>query len=168
MAFLGIGKSRLDRESDRAMANIQAMQLDPTLNQAYQMSQGMANQGMDAASRQMAIQEANRGIAAGLSGLRRVRGGQSQINRLAGALGEFGLGLAAKNAEMLRQNKQIGIQTGMQFGQLATDLEKSKKEALFNKITAEQNRRAQEASGLMNMAGAIGGTFLGNPGLFKK
>ena len=160
MSFLGLfGKSRLDKESDRAMANIQAMQLDPSLNQAYQMSQGMANQGLDAASKQMAIQEANRGVTAGLSGLRRVRGGQSQVNKLASGLGDFGLGLASKNADMLRQNRQFAIQSGMQYGQMATDLDKSKREAAFNKISTEQNRRSQEASGLMSAIGSIGGAL---------
>lgn len=167
MAFLGLYKSKLDKESDKAMANIQAMQLDPTLNQAYQMSQGMANMGLDPASRQMAVQEANRGLSANLSGLRRVRGGQGQVNRLMSAMGDFGLGLSKQNAEMLRQNKQFAIQSGMQYGQMATDLDKSKREAAFNKISAEQNRRAQELSGLMSMTGAIGGAVLGNPGLFK-
>ena len=168
MSFLGLfGKSRLDKESDRAMANIQAMQLDPTLNQAYQMSQGMANMGLDPASRQMAVQEANRGLAANLSGLRRVRGGQSQVNRLMSAMGDLGLGLSKQNAELLRQNRQFAIQSGMEYGKMATDLDKSKREAAFNKITAEQNRRAQEASGLMSMAGTLGGGLLGNTALFK-
>lgn len=162
MSFLGLfGKSRLDKESDRAMANIQAMQLDPSLNQSYQMAQGMANQGLDAASRQMAIQEANRGVMAGLSGLRRVRGGQSQVNRLASGLGDLGLGLASKNADIMRQNRQFAIQSGMQYGQMATDLDKSKREAQFNKISAEQNRRAQEVSGLLSAAGSIGGAVAG-------
>jgi hypothetical protein len=161
MAFLGLYKSKLDKESDKAMANIQAMQLDPTLNQAYQMSQGMANMGLDPASRQMAVQEANRGLSANLNSLRRVRGGQGQVNRLMSAMGDFGLGLSKQNAEMLRQNKQFAIQSGMQYGQMATDLDKSKREAQFNKVSAEQNRRAQELSGLMSMAGSIGGAWLG-------
>lgn len=161
MAFLGLYKSKLDRDSDRAMANIQAMQLDPTLNQSYQMSQGMANQGLDAASKQMAMQEANRGLSANLSALKRVRGGQGQVNKLMSAMGDFGLGLSKQNAELLRQNKQFAVQSGMQYGQLATDLDKSKREAAFNKISAEQNRRAQELSGLMSMAGSIGGSWLG-------
>lgn len=158
MSFLGLfGKSRLDKESDRAMANIQAMQLDPSLNQSYQMSQGMANQGLDQASIQLARQEANRGVTAGLSGLRRVRGGQSNVARLAGGLNDFGLGLASKNADMLRQNRQFAIQSGMQYGQMATDLDKSKREAAFNKVSAEQNRRSQEATGLMSAVGSIAG-----------
>ena len=167
MGFLGLFKSDLDRKSDAAMNNIQQMQLDPTLNQAYQMSQIMGNQGMDAASMQLARQEANRGFNAGLSGLRRIRGGQGEVNKLVSGMGDFGLGLASKNADLLRQNKQFAIQSGMQYGQLATDLEKSKREAAYNKISAEQNRNAQEVGGLMNMAGAVGGALLGNPGLFK-
>ena len=158
MSFLGLfGKSKLDRQSDRAMQNIQSMQLDPTLNQSYEMSQGMANMGLDPASRQMAIQEANRGLTANLSRIRRVGGGQGQVNRLMSGMGDFGLGLAKQNADIMRQNRQFAIQSGMQYGQMATDLNKSKKEAEFNKISAEQNRRAQEASGLMSMFGAIGG-----------
>lgn len=168
MSFLGLfGKSRLDKESDRAMANIQAMQLDPTLNQSYQMSQGMANQGLDAASKQMAIQEANRAFVTGLSAYKRGRAGQGQVNKMLGYMGDLGLGLSKQNAELLRQNKQFAIQSGMQYGQLATDLDKSKREAAFNKISAEQNRNAQQVSGLMSAAGAVGGALLGNPGLFK-
>jgi hypothetical protein len=161
MSFLGIGGNRsLARQADVAMGKIQAMKLDPTLNQANQMAQGMANYGLDAASIQLARQEANRGINAGLSGLRRVRGGQGQVNRMAAGLNDFGLGLAAKNADTLRQNRQLAIQSGMQYGQIATELEKSKREAEFNKISAAQNRAAQERAGLMGALGAIGGGLL--------
>lgn len=161
MSFLGLfGKSRLDRESDRAMANIQAMQLDPSLNQSYQMSQGMANQGLDQASIQLARQEANRGVITALSANRKARGGQNQAAKLAGVLSDFGLGLASKNADILRQNKQFAIQSGMQYGQMATDLDKSKREAAFNKVSAEQNRRSQEASGVASALGSIAGAAL--------
>ena len=162
MSFLGLfGKSRLDRESDRAMANIQSMQLDPTLNQSYQMSQGMANQGLDQASVQLARQEANRGAFGGLRAIGRVRGGQSQVGKIVAGLGDFGLGLASKNADMLRQNKQFAIQSGMQYGQMATDLDKSKREAAFNKVSAEQNRRSQESSGLLSAVGSLAGAAIG-------
>lgn len=161
MAFFGLfGNNSLERQSRAAMNKIQAMKLDPTLNQANQMAQSMANYGLDSASIQLARQEANRGINAGLSGLSRVRGGQDQVNRIAARYNDFGLGLASKNADTLRQNRQLAIQSGMQYGQIATDLEKSKREAEFNKISAAQNRAAQERSGLLGAVGSIAGAAL--------
>lgn len=161
MAFFGLfGNRSLERQANTAMGKIQAMKLDPTLNKANQMAQGMANYGLDSASIQLARQEANRGINAGLGGLRRVRGGQSQVNRMAAGLNDFGLGLASKNADTLRQNRQLAIQSGMQYGQIATDLEKSKREAEFNKISAAQNRAAQERSGLLGAIGSVAGAAI--------
>lgn len=152
--------SALDRSIKSSMGKIQGLQLAPEMRTAYQQSQALAGQGMDAASRQLAIQESGRGMAAGLRALKGKR------SLLAGAPGLFtssndlALRLAAQDAMMRRENQMAGIQTGMQFGQAQSDLQKYQAEAQYNELAAKKARRAQTLSGILNAAGSIAGAAL--------
>lgn len=166
------GPSKLDKQMSSAMNSIQSISLSPEMRAAYNQSQMLANQGMDAASKQLAMQENARMQAAGFGALR------SRRSLLAGAPGlyassnDLALRLAAQDAMMRRENQMAGIQTGMQFGQAQSELDKYKAEAKYNELAAKKARRAQTLSGIISGVGAIGGAILGNPsglsGIFGK
>lgn len=153
--------SALDRNIKSSMGRIQGLQLAPEMRTAYQQSQALAGQGMDAASKQLAIQESARGLNATLGALRGKR------SLLAGAPGlytssnDLALRLAAQDAMMRRENKMAGIQTGMQFGQAQSELQKYQAEAQYNELAAKKARRAQMLSGIINTVGSIAGAAIG-------
>lgn len=165
LAATGIfGKSKLTRQMDAAMKDIQGLGLSPEMMDAYQQSQALAGQGMDAASKQLAMQENARNQAAGLGALR------SKRSLLAGAPGLYqssndaALRLAAQDAMIRRENKLAGIQTGMQFGQAQSDLQKYKTEALYNELSAKKARRAQTLGSILGGIGSIAGAALAGGG----
>lgn len=150
----------LSAQSDRAMADLQGMKLDPSLSQANQMAQSMANQGLDASTLNLATQQYARRQSANYRALNSRRSALAAAPGLFASDADFATRLAAENAMTKARNKQFAVQSGMQYGQIATDLEKSKREALFNKISAEQNRASQESSGLLGAIGSIAGAAL--------
>ncbi len=166
------GDSTLDRKINTSMSKIQGMRLAPAMAGAYGMSQSLANQGMDAASRQLAMQESSRATN---SLARQARDKKSFLAMAPGlykSSNDFALRLAADDAMIRRQNTLSGIETGMQFGQAQTELEKYRNEAQYNELSATKARRAQTMTGILNAAGSIGGAMLGNPsglkGIFGK
>jgi len=131
---------------------------------AYQQSQALAGQGMDASSKQLAIQEQGRGLTAGL---RALRGKRSILAGAAGLLGganDMSLKLASQDAMMRRENQMAGIQTGMQFGQAQSELERYKKEQQYNELSAKKARRAQTLGSIVGGIGAIAGAAIGAGG----
>lgn len=166
------GPSKLDRQISSSMNKIQGLSLAPEMRAAYNQSQALAGQGMDAASKQLAIQEQGRGVTAGLRALRGKRSLLAGASGLLSGANDMALRLAAQDAMMKRENKMAGIQMGMQFGQAQSDLDKYKVEAQYNELAAKKARRAQTLSGIMSAAGAIGGAMLGNTsglsGIFGK
>jgi len=172
------GPSKLDKQISSSMRGIQGLNLAPEMRTAYQQSQALAGQGMDAASRQLAIQESGRGMAAGLGALRSKRSLFAGAPGLYASSNDLALRLASQDAMMKRENQMAGIQTGMQFGQAQTELERYKAEQKYNELAAKKARRAQMLSGIIGAVGGIagaaltggasaagGGSFLG--GLFK-
>jgi hypothetical protein len=160
LATGAFGKSKLTRQMDEAMKNIQGLGLSPEMMAAYQQSQALAGQGMDAASKQLAMQENARTQAAGFGALR------SRRSLLAGAPGlyassnDMALRLAAQDAMIRRENQMAGIQTGMQFGQAQSELQKYKAEAQYNELAAKKARRAQTLSTILGGIGSIAGAAL--------
>jgi hypothetical protein len=164
LAATGIfGKSKLTRQMEEAMKNIQGLGLSPEMMDAYQKSQALAGQGMDAASRQMAIQQQARGQNALASQARSKRSFLASAPGLLQSSSDFALRLAADDAMIRRENQLAGIQTGMQFGQAQSDLQKYKAEAVYNELSAKKARRAQTLSGLMSFGGQVLGAALGKP-----
>lgn len=155
------GKSKLSKQMDESMRNIQSLGLSPEMTAAYNQSQMLAGQGMDAASKQLAMQENARMQAAGFGALR------SRRSLLAGAPGlysssnDLALRLAAQDAMMRRENQMAGIQTGMQFGQAKTELDRYKAEAQYNELAAKKARRAQTLSTILGGVGSIAGALIG-------
>jgi hypothetical protein len=172
LASGAFGKSKLTKQMEESMQNIQDLKLAPEMQTAYQQSQALAGQGMDAASRQMAIQEQARGQNAIASQAKSRRSFLSSAPGLSQSSSDFALRLASDNAMIRRQNQLAGIQTGMQFGQAQSELDKYKVESKYNELSAKKARRAQTLSGIMSAAGAVGGAMLGNPsglsGIFGK
>jgi hypothetical protein len=78
--------------------------------------------------------------------------------------GDFALRLAAEDAMIRRENQMASIQTGMQFGQAQTELQRYKAEQQYNELAAKKARRAQMVSGIIGAVGAIGGAALGGAG----
>lgn len=157
--LFGLGDD-MSSQADKAMADIQAMKLDPSLSQANQMAQSLANQGLDASTLNMAMQQHARNQSAAYRALSGRRSALAAAPGLFSSDADFATRLAAENAMAKRQNKQFAVQAGMQYGQAATDLEKSKKEAAFNQISAAQNRASQEQSGLLGTLGGIAGALI--------
>jgi hypothetical protein len=168
--------SKLDKKISGAMNRIQGLALSPEMRAAYEQSQALSRQGMDAASRQLAIQEIGRGVSAGLGALRGKRSLLAGVPGLFASSNDSALRLAAQDAMLRRENAMAGIQTGMQFGQAQTELERYKAEQQYNELAAKKARRAQMLSGIISAVGGIagaamtggaagGGSFLG--GLFK-
>jgi hypothetical protein len=161
LATKAFGKSKLSKQIDESMKNIQGLTLAPEMQTAYQQSQALAGQGMDAASKQLAIQESGRGMAAGLSALKGKRSLLAGAPGLYATSNDLALRLAAQDAMMKRENQMAGIQTGMQFGQAQSELQKYKTEAQYNELAAKKARRAQTLSGILGAAGTIAGAAIG-------
>ncbi len=165
LAASGIfGKSKLTRQMEEAMKNIQGLGLSPEMMDAYQKSQALAGQGMDAASKQLAMQENARNQAAGFSALRGKRSLLAGAPGLYASSNDAALRLAAQDAIIRRENQLAGIQTGMQFGQAQTDLQKYKTEALYNELSAKKARRAQTLGSILGGIGSIAGAALAGGG----
>ncbi len=154
-------KSKLTRQMEDAMGRIQGITVAPEMQQAYQQSQTLANQGMDAASQQLAIQEQARGMNTALGALGGRRSALAGIPGIAASSSDFATRLASQNAMMRRENKLAGIQTGMQFGQAQMDLEKSKAEAQYNALAAKKQARQQLTNSIIGTVGNIAGSFIG-------
>lgn len=158
------GPSKLDRQMSKAMQGIQGLSLAPEMQTAYQQSQALAGQGMDASSKQLAIQESGRGLAAGLRALRGKRSLLAGAPGLYASSNDLALRLGAQDAMMRRENQMAGIQTGMQFGQAQSDLQKYKTEAVYNELSAKKARRAQTLGSIVGGIGAIAGAAIGAGG----
>ena len=153
-------KSKLSKQIDESMKNIQGLSLSPEMQTAYQQSQALSGQGMDAASKQLAIQESGRGMAAGLSALKGKRSLLAGAPGLYASSNDLALRLAAQDAMMKRENQMAGIQTGMQFGQAKSELDKYKAEAQYNELSAKKARRAQTLGSIIQGVGSIAGAAL--------
>jgi hypothetical protein len=153
-------KSKLSRQMDESMKNIQGLSLSPEMQTAYQQSQALSGQGMDAASKQLAIQESGRGMAAGLSALKGKRSLLAGAPGLYASSNDLALRLASQDAMMRRENQMAGIQTGMQFGQAKSELDKYKAEAQYNELAAKKARRAQTLGSIISGVGSIAGAAL--------
>ena len=123
------GPSKLTRQMDASMQRIQNLGIAPEMQQAYQQAQSLGTMGMDAASRQMAVQEQARGINMAMAGLRGRRSALAGLPGLAASSADFATRLAAQDAMMKREGRMAGIQAGMQLGQTQMELAKSKAEA---------------------------------------
>ena len=154
------GPSKLSKQIGESMEGIQGLGLAPETKAAYQQSQTLAGQGMDVASKQLAIQEGGRAQAAGFAALKGRRSALAGAPGLAASSGDLALRLAAQDAMMRRENQMAGIQTGMQVGQAQSELEKYKAEAKYNELSAKKARRAQTLGSALSAAGAIGGAVL--------
>jgi hypothetical protein len=170
--------SKLDKKISGAMNRIQGLALSPEMRAAYEQSQALSRQGMDAASRQLGIQEAARSTNAFIGAAKGKRSLLAMAPGLYASSNDLALRLAAQDAMLRRENAMAGIQTGMQFGQAQTELERYKAEQQYNELAAKKARRAQMLSGIISAVGGIagaaltggasaagGGSFLG--GLFK-
>jgi hypothetical protein len=94
--------SKLDRKISGAMNRLQGLALSPEMRAAYEQSQALSRQGMDAASRQLAIQEIGRGVSAGFGALRGKRSLLAGASGLLASSNDSALRLAAQDA-MLRR-----------------------------------------------------------------
>jgi hypothetical protein len=166
------GPSKLDKQISNSMSGIQGMQLAPEMRAAYNQSQMLSNQGMDAASKQLAIQQQSRNMNALTSQAKSKRSFLAAAPGLYQSSGDFALRLAADDAMMRRENQMAGIQMGMQFGQAQNELQRYQAEAQYNELAAKKARRAQTLNSAFSLVGAIGGAALGNPsglaGVFGK
>lgn len=151
------GPSRLDKQMDKSMSKIQGLGLAPEMLQSYQQAQALGTQGIDAASRQLAIQENARGMNVALKALGGRRSVLAGIPGLSASSSDFATRLAAQNAMMQREGKMAGIQAGMQIGQTRMELEKSKAEAEYNALAAKKQRRAQLLNSVIGAVGSIAG-----------
>jgi uncharacterized protein YaaQ len=166
-ALIGMGQRHADKVKyakqmeQQGMQNLMNMELAPESQQAYQQSQALAGQGLDEASRSMAIQENARMMN---MGLRAAGSRRSALAALAGFnSNDFATRLAAQNAMMKRDNMMQAIQTGMQFGGQRTALQQAKNEALINKGVAERSRLNQTLSSVISGGAQIGAALLGKP-----
>jgi hypothetical protein len=157
------GPSKLTKQMQESMKNIQGLSLAPEMETAYQQSQALAGQGMDAASKQLAIQESARGMNATLGALRGKRSLLAGAPGLNASSNDLALRLAAQDAMMKRENQMAGIQTGMQFGQAKSELDKYKAEAQYNELAAKKARRAQTLGSIMSTVGQVAGAALSKP-----
>lgn len=156
--------SKLDRQISASMNRIQGLSLAPEMRTAYNQSQALAGQGMDASSKQLAIQESGRGINAGLSALKGKRSLLAGAPGLYASSNDLALRLAANDAMMRRENQMSAIQTGMQFGQAQSELQKYQAESQYNELSAKKARRAQLVNGIIGAVGSIGGAMMGGAG----
>lgn len=184
-AALGFGKNVLDKSKQeledakagqkRALSDIQSMQMSPESQIAYQQSQMMANQGMDAASKQMAIQEQARAQSAQLGAFNTKRSALAALPGLAASSSDFALRLAAQNAATRQQNMLSGIQTGLQFGGQKMALDQYKTEQLMNYNLGREANINKAKTGALSGIGSVAGSLIGAAGqaggfskLFKK
>jgi len=158
------GPSKLDRQISSSMSKIQGMGLAPEMQAAYQQSQRLSGQGMDAASKQLAMQENARSTNAMLGAARGKRSLLAMAPGLYSSSNDLNLRLAANDAMMRRENMMAGIQTGMQFGQAKNELDRYKNESEYNELSAKKARRAQMVSGIIGAVGSIAGAALGGAG----
>ncbi len=146
---------------NQGLQNIMNMDMTPEQQQALAQSNVMANQGMDAASLQIAREEQARGQNAAFSALGGRRSILSAMPGLMVSSGDFAKRLAAQNAMMRRENQMSNIGLKMQYGQQANALTQMKNEALINKGTADRNRLNQTVTGALNAVGSIAGSLIG-------
>lgn len=169
-ALIGMGQrhaqkiARAKQQEQQGMQNLMNMEMAPEQQQALTQSNAMANQGMDAASLQIAREENARGQNAAFAALAGRRSALSSIPGLMVSSGDFAKRLAASNAMMKRENQVSNIGLKMQYGQQANALQQMKNEALINQATAERNRLNQTLSGALTAAGQIAGVALGGGG----
>jgi hypothetical protein len=138
------------------------MQMSPESQIAYQQSQMMANQGMDAASKQLAIQENARMMSAQLGAagsLRRKLSVMPGFNS-----NDFALKLAAQNAATRQQNMLAGIQTGLQFGGQKMALDQYKTEQLMNYNLGREAAINKSKTGVLSGIGSVAGSLIGAAG----
>jgi hypothetical protein len=154
------GPSRLTKQMDASMQRIQGLGIAPEMQQAYQQAQSLGTVGMDAASKQMAIQEQARGMNMAMAGLRGRRSALAGLPGLAASSSDFATRLAAQDAMMKREGKMAGIQAGMQLGQTQMELAKSKAEADYNALAAKKQARQQMLGSIIQGVGSIAGAAL--------
>jgi hypothetical protein len=154
------GPSRLTKQMDASMQRIQGLGIAPEMQQAYQQAQSLGTMGMDAASRQMAIQEQARGMNMAMAGLKGRRSALAGLPGLAASSSDFATRLAAQDAMMKREGKMAGIQAGMQLGQTQMELAKSKAEADYNALAAKKQARQQLLGSIIQGVGSIAGAAL--------
>ena len=169
-ALIGMGQrhaqklARAKQQEQQGMQNLMNMQMAPEQQQALTQSNTMANQGMDAASLQIAREENARAQNAQFSALGGRRSALSSIPGLMISSGDFAKRLAASNAMMKRENQVSNIGLKMQYGQQANALQQMKNEALINQGTAERSRLNQTLTSGLNAVGQIAGVALGGGG----
>jgi len=146
---------------NQGLQNLMNMDMTPEQQQALAQSNAMANQGMDAASIQLATQEQARGMNMAFKALGSRRSALAGIPGLAVSSSDFATRLAAQNAMMKRENQLSNIGLNMQYGQQANALTQMKNEALINKGTADRNRLNQTVTGALNAVGSIAGSLIG-------
>jgi len=167
-ALIGMGQRHAEKVKyakqmeQQGMENLMNMEVAPETQQAYQQSQMLAGQGMDAASQQLAMQEQSRGMNTALRALGTRRSALAGISGLAASSGDFALRLAAQNAMMKRENQMSNIGLKMQYGRDVLGLQQMKNEALINKATADRSRLNQTISSAASAAAQI------IPSLFTK
>lgn len=164
-ALIGMGQRHASKVKQakaletQGMQNLMNMQMAPESQLAYQQSQALGMQGMDAASKQLAIQEGARGLNTTLGALRGRRSLLAGAPGLYASSNDLALRLASQDAMMRRDNKMSAIQSGMQFGQQATALQQMKNEALINKGTADRSRLNQTLTSGLTAAANIGASL---------
>lgn len=169
-ALIGMGQrhaqkiARAKQQEQQGMQNLMNMEMAPEQQQALAQSNVMANQGMDAASLQIAREENARAQNAQFSALSGKRALLSAMPGLSISSGDFAKRLAASNAMMRSQNQLSNIGLKMQYGQQANALQMSKNEALINQGTAERSRLNQTLSSALSAAGSIAGAAIGGGG----
>ena len=168
-ALIGMGQRHAQKVKyakqleQQGMQNLMNLDMAPESQAAYQQAQMMANQGMDTASQQLAIQEQGRGMSAAFGALGSRRSALAGIPGLTASSSDFALRLAAQNAMMKQQNRTQAIQTGMQYGAQRTALQQAKNEALINKGVAERSRLNQTLTSVITGGAQIAGALLGKP-----
>lgn len=173
-ALIGMGQrhaqkiARAKQQEQQGMQNLMNMEMAPEQQQALTQSNAMANQGMDAASLQIAREENARAQNAQFSALGGRRSALSSIPGLMVSSGDFAKRLAASNAMMRSQNQLSNIGFKMQYGQQANALQQMKNEALINQGVSERNRLNQTLSSALTAAGNIAGAAFGAGGGGKK
>jgi hypothetical protein len=169
-ALIGMGQrhaqklARAKQQEQQGMQNLMNMEMAPEQQQALAQSNVMANQGMDAASLQIAREENARAQNAQFSALSGKRALLSAMPGLSISSGDFAKRLAASNAMMRSQNQLSNIGFKMQYGQQANALQMSKNEALINQGTAERSRLNQTLSSGLSALGQIAGAAIGAGG----
>lgn len=173
-AALGLGKNALDKNTQeleeartgqkRALSDIQSMQMSPESQLAYQQSQTLANQGMGAASREIAMQEQARGANTAINALNTRRSAIAGLPGIAASSSDFALRLAAQNTATRQQNMLSAIQAGLQFGNQKTALDQYKTEQLMNYNLGRETAINRTRSGVLSGIGSVAGSLIGAAG----